>query len=314
LSDETRGYFELINYVFLCSIVAIFGIVSNVVNIAVFYRQGLNNTVNISFTGLAISDLGSLVSLLWFDICVSPLFRTLNVPFLPLEVQHLTGGWPRGCFARVTNWITVFITAERCLCITAPLKVNKIITPKRVTAILILIYVFMIVPLIPEYTTAYLDWKVVEGTNVTLFGLKFTADRPNVEGLASLIYFIYIFMAYFGVVFLTCLLIYKLKKKTKWRTKLTSQSKQSESLSSRDKKTINMVIVIAIVFIVCCAPSIILHVIPYIVPGYGVVGAHSNFFFMCWSFGFLFEAVNASVDIILYYRMSSKYRRTFQDI
>ncbi|CAL1529014.1 unnamed protein product, partial [Lymnaea stagnalis] len=314
LTHDTRRIFEIINYVFLCSAIGLFGIVANIINIVVFYKQGLNNTVNITLTGLAVSDLCGLIILLWFDICVSPLFEYLNVPVAPSEFQHLTGGWPRGCFSRVANWITVFITAERCLCITAPLKVKKIITPRRTTIALFVMLVITILPLIPEYLTAYLDWKFSEERNRTVLGLVFTAKRSEVEGLTFLIYFIYIFVAYFPLIFLTAFLSYKLKQKTKWRMASTSDAKQSETISSRDSKTINMVVAIAIVFIVFNAPSVILKLTGYVLPGFGVIGVYTNYFFVTWSFAYLFESISSSVDILFYYRMSSKYRKTFHEV
>ncbi|CAL1543373.1 unnamed protein product, partial [Lymnaea stagnalis] len=305
---------ELINSVILCSIVAVMGIIANVINIIVFYRQGLNSTVNITLTGLAISDLCCLITLLWYAVCASPVFKDHDVAIIPSEVQGLTAGWPRACFVRITNWITVFITAERCLCVIAPLTVKKILTPKRARTVIGFIYVFTMLPLIPEYSTAYLDWKFVEGANRTLFGLKFADYRSQFEGWTAKIYFIYIFLTYFPLIFLTGVLIYKLKQKTKWRQQSTFDATQSENISSRDRKTINMVIAIAIVFIVCSAPSVAFVTVSFFVPGFGIIGQYADVFFVGWSFGLLFEGLNASVDIVLYYVMSSRYKRYFHEL
>ncbi|XP_059177661.1 FMRFamide receptor-like [Physella acuta] len=314
LDDNTRHMFELVVYVFLSSILGVLGVFGNVVNIIIFYRQGLNNTVNISFTGLAISDLSSLVTLLWFDVCVNPLFAYSGIPMVTSEVQHLSGGWPRACFARITTWITVYITAERCLCIASPLKVKKIITPKRTTVILCSIYIFTILPLIPEYSTAYLSWQWDDNFNTTVLRLGFTPNRHEMEGLTSLVYFIYVLLSYFSVVLLTGILVYKLKQKTKWRQESTFDNLQSEKLSNRDRKTISMVIVIASVLIACCALPVGLYIVGFVIQGFGVIGEYSNFFFVTWSFAFLTEAFNATINTVLYYKMSSKYKEKFNEL
>ncbi|CAL1528438.1 unnamed protein product, partial [Lymnaea stagnalis] len=314
VSDVVRSLFELVNYVFLCNLFCVFGIVSNIINIAVFYEQGLKNTMNISFTALTISDLCSLVTLLWFNVCLNPLLLHSDVPMMPSEVQHLTGGWPHACFAMVTAWATVYITAERCLCIIAPLRVKQLVTPRRAKAALGFIYFVMIVSLLPEYTTTYMEWKFYPDTNRTLLGLVFTPDRPSVEGLTFLLYAIYIMVSFIVVILLTALLVINLKQKTKWRKESTFDHKQSDNISNRDKKTIKMVIVIAGVLIVCFTPSVIISVIVFAVPGFTVVGRYANFFFIAWSFGFLFDAINSSVNIVLYYTMSSKYRQTFHQL
>ncbi|CAL1534772.1 unnamed protein product, partial [Lymnaea stagnalis] len=314
VSDKARQLFELIISVFLCNLFCVFGIVTNIINIAVFYKQGLNNTVNISLTALAISELCSLVTLLWFNVCLNPLFLHSEVPMMPSEVQHLTGGWPHACFARVTAWVTVYITAERCLCIIAPLRVKQLVTPCRAKSALGFIYFVMIVSLLPEYLTMYIDWKFYPDTNRTLLGLVFTLDRPSVEGLTFLLYAILITASFIVVILLTAMLVINLKRKTKWRKESTFDNKQSDNISNRDNKTINMVIVIACVLIVCFTPSIIVIVIGFAVPGFSVVGRYANFFFIAWSFGFLFDAINSSVNIALYYTMSSKYRHTFHQL
>ncbi|CAG5124274.1 unnamed protein product, partial [Candidula unifasciata] len=48
---------EFVNIVCLCGLVSMFGTVANIINLIVFYRQGLNTTINISFFALAVSDL-----------------------------------------------------------------------------------------------------------------------------------------------------------------------------------------------------------------------------------------------------------------
>ncbi|XP_059177769.1 uncharacterized protein LOC131957093 [Physella acuta] len=106
LSEQARVIIETVNYVFLCNIFALFGIVGNNINIIVFYKQGLTSSINISFLSLAISDLCSLVALLWFNVLANPLFKNADIPMVPSEFEHLTGGSPHSCFARITCMIT----------------------------------------------------------------------------------------------------------------------------------------------------------------------------------------------------------------
>ncbi|KAK0056194.1 growth hormone secretagogue receptor type 1 [Biomphalaria pfeifferi] len=314
LSDGVKQIYELVNYLVFCNIFSVFGIFSNIINILVFCRQGLNSTVNISFTGVAVSDLCSLVTLLWFNVCVNPLFVNSDVPMAPSEVQHLTGGFPHACFARITCWITVYITAERCLCIVSPLKIKQIITTKRATSIIVGIYIIMIASLLPEYTTMYIGWRQYSEKNRSIIGLIRTKENDKVSGLTFLLYAIYILVSFFAVIFFTTILVVKLKQKTKWREESTFDDKQSNTISNRDKKTIRMVIMIAAVLIVCYLPSVLLSAAGFIVPGFFVVGQYSNVFFVTWSFAFVLDSINSSVNIILYYTMSSKYRQTLHEM
>ncbi|CAL1534770.1 unnamed protein product, partial [Lymnaea stagnalis] len=314
LSDETRHVIEVINYVFLSSSLALFGIVGNIVTIAVLVRQGLDKTANITFMGLAVSDLCGLIALQWYILCFNPLFVNSGVPMVPSEVQHLTGGFVKACFTRITCWITVFITAERCLCVVTPFKAGRLITTRRVTFIVCSIYIIMMASLLPEYCTMYIGWKFYADKNQTLLGLVVRKENDQVSGLTFLLYAVYILVSFLFEIVLTALLVIELKRKTKWRTGSTSDKEQSDAMSSRDQKAVRMVVVIAIVLIVCFTPSVVLSAAGFLVPGFGVVGKYTNLFFATWSFGFLFDSFNSSVTVILYYTMSSKYRDTFHEL
>lgn len=78
----------------------------------------------LSLSGLAVSDIGCLSTLIWSNICITPAFMEAGLPFEPIEFQHLTSGMPHATFTRITAWITALITLERCLCIAAPLQVS----------------------------------------------------------------------------------------------------------------------------------------------------------------------------------------------
>jgi hypothetical protein len=53
INDEILEMINIILLVFLASAVSLFGIVSNVFNIVIFVKQGLNDTVNVGLMGLA---------------------------------------------------------------------------------------------------------------------------------------------------------------------------------------------------------------------------------------------------------------------
>uniref|UniRef100_A0A2C9KBT4 G-protein coupled receptors family 1 profile domain-containing protein n=1 Tax=Biomphalaria glabrata TaxID=6526 RepID=A0A2C9KBT4_BIOGL len=154
-SNSTKIIIDIINMVLvgvIANTVSALGIFGNIINIVVFFTQGLRTTVNISFFSLAISDLCNLITIAWFSICVNPYLNAdPDLIIFPPEFQHLTAGFPHACFARITAWITVFMTVERCLCITFPFKIKEMITPKRTVITIICIYLFVIAAMIPEY-------------------------------------------------------------------------------------------------------------------------------------------------------------------
>lgn len=312
ISNEDRRIISIVNYMCLITTISFFGVVTNIMNIIIFYKQGFSNTMNISFFALAISDLLSLITLVWFALCLNPLFENPGIPIMPPEFQHLIGGKPHICFVRITGWITVFITAERCLCITMPLKIKQIITPRRTTATVCIIYISIMASFYPEYATAYIGWKFYPQKNETLLGLVFTTNRKSMEGMVFYLYSVLGTSAFIAVIVFTVVLIVSLKKKTKWRR--TANVDQEGSILSRERKTVTMVVLLATVVIVCYIPGVAISLVVAIEPEFSILGKYVNSYFVSWSFSFIFDAINASVNIILYYKMSTKYRVTFHEI
>lgn len=314
ISAREREIFDIINYVFIISIICLIGFVTNLINIIVFYKQGLQSTMNISFFGLAVSDLCSLVTLLWSAICVNPLVIHSDAPMISLEVQYLTGGAPHTCFVRITGWITVYITAERCLCISLPLRIKQIITPTRTTLIIVSIYVLMVSSFLPEYASSYFDWRFYENKNRTLLGLAFRSNRKSVEGIIFFLYSISGLASFIAVILLTMLLVVQLKRKSKWRMKAHLDTGTTEAISVRDRKTMTMVAVIASVLIGCYSPGVAVSMVTFFEPQFSIFGTYVNEFFVLWSFAFIFEAANSSINMFIYYNMGTKYRETFHQL
>lgn len=314
LNDQERDIVEIVNCVFVISLLCILGFVTNIINIAVFYKQGFKNTMNISFFGLAIADLFSLVILQWTAVCLNPWFINSDIPLAATEVQYLTGSLPHACFVRITGWITVFITAERCLCITFPLKVKQIITPRRTKVTICAIYIIIIATFSLQYATSYLDWRFFEDRNKTLIGLAFRSNKNSMENLIFYLYSISGFVSFIAVICFTVLLVVQLKLKSQWRMKANLNSAMAETITVRDRKTMSMVAIIALVLIICYTPGVTSSIATIAEPEFSVIGRYMNVFFVMWTFNFICDAANSSINIFVYYNMGSKYRETFHDV
>lgn len=315
LSDVETSIYEMVNFMFVCPIVGTFGILANIINIVIFYKQGFKNTVNIGFFGLAISDLICLLALQWAAFCLNRLFVLSGIPWYSLEVMYLSGAWPHIIFSRITAFVTVYITAERYISIAFPLKVQNIITPKRTAFILCLIYFLNIATLFPEYATSYLGWRFVPSKNKTLIGIIFTSSRIYVEGIVFVLHSLFGMASFLGVIILTTLLVSKLQQSSNWRKEVTSNYNKLIEISNRDKKTVKMVVFIACVLIACYTPGVIIALATFIVgPEFNIRGHFINICEAMWSIAVSFQCVNSSVNIFVYYTMSSKYRQTFNDV
>lgn len=311
LDDERRQIIQLVNYVILSGIISLFGTVSNVINLIIFYRQGLHTTINISFFALAVSDLCSLLLQQCFNVFVNPLFENSDVPVMPSGIQYIVAGVPRECFARITFLITVYITAERCFCISFPLHVKQMITPRRTVFIMSAIYCLTIVSIFPFYFSTYVTWIFYPKRNRTVIGLAFTDYRDVIDGVTLIVHAFVGMISFAAVVTFTSILIKNLSQKNSWRKTVTIDNGKTTSVTNRDRKTINMVVLIASILIVCYLPSILFFIVTFTEPEFNMGGKYSIEYINGWSIALLFEAVNSSVNIFLYFKMSSKYRKQF---
>lgn len=117
----------------LTAIVSLFSVCFNIVNAIVFMKQITRNSSNVALLGLAVSDAGASLSLLFWGQQFNPLFWDY-LPDINLQsIMFLATVWPPIIFTRVICWITAYIIIERYLCIAIPLRVKEILEVKRTT-------------------------------------------------------------------------------------------------------------------------------------------------------------------------------------
>ncbi|KAK6990390.1 growth hormone secretagogue receptor type 1 [Biomphalaria glabrata] len=314
LSTEGRNLFILVNHVILCSFISMFGVGANSVNILVFLKQGLKKSLNLCFFLLAVTDLMGLLTQLWHNFCLNSYVSYINAPLVFGEIQILTAGKPNACLVRITGWITVYITAERCLSIAMPLKIKQIVTFERKALILLFIYLVNVASLVPLYFSAYFSWNFIPAKNTTFLGVSYRSNKLVIQDLLYIFQASLALAAFACTVMFTSILIVSFKKNAEWRQKSTFDSDQTKTKSKRENRTVRMVIVVACVLIVCYTPACVSSLVSAVIQDYSITGRQSNIFEAVWSFGFLLHSVNSSINMLLYYRMSGKYKTTVQEM
>ncbi|KAH9487733.1 hypothetical protein Btru_069099 [Bulinus truncatus] len=310
ISDEIKDVILTVNYVSICGTLSVFGLAANVMNVIVFLRLGLNDAVNVSLMSLAVADVFSMIFLLLESACFNPLFQNIGLPFALMEVQFIVGGWPHICFTRTVSWITAFITFERCICIALPLKVKSIITATRTKCFVVMAFLIVAGSAAPEFYVNQFVWKFYPDKNVSLIGLHFVEDRDRFENVTfPLNNVIMQYLAFSVVLVCTVILVVKLNEKTKWRN-VTTRGDSAAAISNKDRKVIKMVSFVSAAFIVSYLPSSILFMAMAIKRDFHPSG-YFNIFHVTWSFAFVLEAVNSTITIVIYYKLSSKFKRMF---
>ncbi|XP_059139923.1 uracil nucleotide/cysteinyl leukotriene receptor-like [Physella acuta] len=312
ISDDARKVVQTVFFVAINGATGFLGSVANVINIVVFVKQGFSDTVNISLLGLAVSDLGSLVTLVWESITLNPFFLNADVPFRQNDIRYLTAAIPHSIFVRIAWCITAFLTLERCLCIAMPLKVKQIITAKRTLLINLTIFTLIFLGMCPIFVCRWIGPEFAPERNKTIFVTLFSCDKVTVENIAFTFNVVAQFSSFIIDLLCTVIIIHTLQVKSKWRNETTSTSKTG--LATRDKKVIKMIALISTIFIVCSMPSCVNYVVVVNRLEYNDASVYRNVYTVSWAVIVALEAINSSVNIFVYYNMSGKYKAAFDDI
>uniref|UniRef100_A0A2C9M1S1 G-protein coupled receptors family 1 profile domain-containing protein n=1 Tax=Biomphalaria glabrata TaxID=6526 RepID=A0A2C9M1S1_BIOGL len=314
ISEDTSLLMQTVLVGVISGVIGVIGTVVNILDICVFLKQGVTDSVTISLFSLAIAELGSDVAMVWLSICFNPWLRfSIDLSFDSIDIQYTTACWPHICLARVTSWITAYISFERCLCVVLPLKVKQIITPQRTTGIMITIYFAMMLSVSPVYYATSFGPTFKPKINRTVIGLIYIPGGPALIKISNTVALFTQVSSFFIVIICTVTLSQNLMMKARWRMDAGNVKAAGGKATSmdRDQKVVKMVTFIATIFLLCFTPCVFHLLTELFIPQYSVAGQFRNSYVICWSFMKTFEAVNSCLSIFVYYNMSSKFRAVF---
>ncbi|XP_059179592.1 FMRFamide receptor-like [Physella acuta] len=308
LDPRVLDYFLVFNMV-VCGTIGILGICGNVINILIFYRQGYNDSVNITLTSLALSDTGALLTLQVFHVMINPWFPQTDLDINARDLVMMVSFYPHNYFIRVCGFVTAFASLERCICVVSPLRVKRIINTKTAIAINFFIFIFTALNLVPPYYIGYLDWVVFPNTNRSIVTVIYRQNPYVVFYVSYIITDLLAPYATFLIILIsTSIIAVKLKNQAKWRQTMV---KSATNISSKEKKTVVMLSTISIVFVVCLIPQSTILTAMSFVPDLSYGGRYFDVTTLGYCVSYLSETVLSSVNILVYLRMSQKYKEHF---
>lgn len=190
---------------------------------------------------------------------------------------------------------------------------KTIFTRWRVTAIIFCIFFVLLASSFPVYCVNSLAVRFSSARNKTVVGLVFRQDREQVEALNFAINSVSVqFMAFLTILVSTITLVAQLRRKAHWRQKTVAPG-QCQTVSNRDQRVAKMVLLLSSLFIACFIPACFIIIGIIIEPEFSFGGKYHNLFIITSSLAFVFESTNSSMNIFIYYHMSSKYRSVLQE-
>ncbi|KAK0052475.1 adenosine receptor A1 [Biomphalaria pfeifferi] len=184
LSDFASGLVYLVLNALIIPFTLLLGSFTNLLNIVVYHRMGLKDTVSVAFFSLSLSDLvyllihisnfiGSVV--LFVDELageqITETFVRLINPFFPY-IMMWYASWPYD----ISVLTTVFISLQRCLCIALPFRFKSLFTRERTVFVIGFIYVYVTSSYTLIFTTFSLITVVNPQTNASVLFLSYDKD------------------------------------------------------------------------------------------------------------------------------------------
>ncbi|KAH9488344.1 hypothetical protein Btru_063750 [Bulinus truncatus] len=302
--------FLVFNGLVCAEVIGLLGIMGNVINIINFRRQGLGDSVTITLTALSLSDCGALLCQQVVNILSNPWIPKMGLPFVTSSCALQTHGY----FIRVSGLVTAFASLERCLCVVTPLKVRSIVTARVSVVVNAAIFVVLQLYHLPQLWANYVDWRFIPQLNVTILSLYY---RENGEAILQVSYYatdLFVpYLTFIIIVSCTTVTVVQLKAKAKWRNSVSktggakTPSEAAAAASFKERRVVLMLAVISIIFVVCLTPQSALLTAVGVVRELKTGGAKFDISMLCYCFTLLLETIHCSINIVVYYKMSSRF-------
>ena len=287
------------------------GLLLNVVNMLVFWKQGLRERINFLLFCLSCADFVLLIHITMYSIDF--FFTFLEGPFHVIGPVHeimankqinvLYG------FVYESGFISTTIALERYICIAHPLIAKRILKTK-VAGIVVIVSTIVLVGVHSIASNKYrIGCEYYPDNSISLKGYypsqfylenRFLVDVFNgvVYGVALPIFF------FLTTTVTTVITAVKLRSAATWRRGQTSAAEAD----SKEVAVTRMLIAVSCVFIVCSIPTILFKVTPFFLPGFTVGGKNQNLILLGLCLVHYFPAINSSINFFFYFKMGSRFR------
>ena len=300
-----------------CPLIAFFGIVGNLISIAVLTRRWMRSSTNYYLTALAVCDtmyliFASTMTAAAYDrVQSSPIYRNYQYPIGKPLVD---------IFSNTGVWLTLTFTVERWLCVCHPMRGRIWCTPQRAIYIIVLVCIAAVLITSPEF---------FEYLNPCSFSSGICSCQPEKRAFAKSNAFVYGYVTANQILFTFLPLIllavfnslliravfraaYNRKSMLECRQQRDSTSGRTERMQREQQKVTVTLISVVLVFLFCHTPQGIQNIYLY-VSDENNQEQITKFYITANIFNML-VMINASVNFVLYSTFNTKFRRTFKRI
>ena len=298
-------------------------VLSNIINIAVFFRVGLKDGASLVFLSLSVSDM-AYSALSFTNLMLRSLELVMDQhPYLILRHLAFIIGYYRRMFFDISILITVFAGVQKCACVAIPLTFRQFFTFRKTLVTLIMLYACAVVYYLPQITNMYMAPGFDRRFNRSRLMIKTINFRLSMVLLKVSKAFNRIalpFVAEIILIFCVATMTYKLKQAAVSRHSMTSATDQEaklardegiekgNKLSAKELRVIRSVNIICSIFIAGTAPRCIIEGCDLAMTSFG---DHLALYYLLNSVQEFVVQLSVAANIIVYFKFNTKYRDSF---
>ncbi|KAL8573562.1 hypothetical protein ACOMHN_047832 [Nucella lapillus] len=293
-----------------------FGVGVNALNCAVFFKQGLQERINLLLFLLACSDIVVSAFLFvstieYFTSQVEGQFQ-INGPLVVLVTNH--GSFIYG-FVYVSGLISTLIALERCICITYPLVARRVMKTQTMAVGVFVASVFLIVAIhfasAQKYQIICAYHPVLNIRLAVHYPSDFYLQNKQLMDILNTLLNGISLPTFFALTttISTIITAVKLKTAARWR-----QTTSSVTMETKEVALTRMLIVVSCLFIGCTVPNIILRIFPMVDTEFRLGGRHQNALLVGVNVLYTANAANSALNFVFYWKMGSRFRAVLKDI
>ncbi|KAL8618931.1 hypothetical protein ACOMHN_020350 [Nucella lapillus] len=314
-SEEIVHHLE---YAVFLPIMFLIGGPANVINMAVFYKQGLKERINVCLFSLSLVDFLYLVFNMVFN--GEQIFRQYASEFTLKERYGSVMGFMMnynllGFFGLTweSQVISALIASERCFCILQPLRSQTVLSSYSTTAIILgttVLNLGLYSLMTTKYRLVCIHDPVTASDAWNPMPSQFYLDNQQlVDVLDAIVFGVAIPLVMIVIVALTtAVTLVKLRQAAAWRA---GTSSSGSAVSAREVSLTMMLVYNSIFFIVCVFPVALLKVVCLFIPDLNAGEPQHNLYLTFIWFIDIMTFINATFNIVVYYTMGTRYRQTF---
>ena len=319
VSFETQRYFNDFVDVYLLALCFLISVPTNVINMAVFWKHGIKERINLCLFCLSVVDLILVVSCFTmkadriYEVSTNYIYKVVLLPFF---IKSFLVYIPAG-FVYVSGFLSTLIAVERCVCVVSPLTAQTMIKTKTTAAIIAIAHVVILAGtfiVVSRFTVGCIFDPITGISMDTVIPSEFFHNnRELVDIFSGLIYGIFVPGIYIsGVIISTVVTILKLRQMAEWREQSSTASFSSGVTAVKDMSVTKMLIGTSCVFAILIAPRLLFYATLPFIPELALNEKYNNTYNLVMGVQMMCIYINSSVNFFVYYFFGTKFRLTVQ--